>query len=259
MKVLVTGGKGFIGSALVKKLLEFEHSISVSVLDIADGGNMLTYIKKGMDYDIIFNCCALTDVKDSIDRPFDYFMVNAWAVYRLFDIFKDKRLVNISSCVADPMTSPYGLSKKLSEVITDYFPNSVSCRLYNVFGETCKNHIIYYWAQKMLNNEDVPIVGDGLAERDYIYIDDAINAVIKYGLGNSKGVVQIGYSKTTNALQLFKLMADYYGYKKEPVFAPVRAGDQRITVSNNNVGGIGFEEGLKRTLAHLQAEYVCLK
>jgi len=246
MKILITGSEGFVGKAIVKKLTQSnEHFIFG--LDLKLGRNIFFYTKE-FDIDMVIHCAALTSVPESIKNPEIYFNVNVWGTYRIFDMYKGARLVNVASCISDPCVSPYGLSKKLGEIITDYFPNSINVKLFNLFGEGFKSHVIYEFAKRMLHNEDIQIVGDGTAKRDYVYIEDAVDMLIRLAFSEVTGLVDVGYGKLISINELFKFMADYLGYTKSPVYVGERQCDQYITKARNVVTGIGFEEGMKRTL-----------
>lgn len=251
MKILVTGGKGFIGSALCKKLAALNHE--VTILDLADGLDIMTY-RATETYDAVFHLASPISIEESINDPDKYFDTIVKGTYRMLEMFKDARFINLSSSAAyEPITSPYGIAKKATEIMTTVmnYKKAITFRVYNVFGEGERHRIIYHWAKRMLKNEAVRIFGDGTEKRDYVYIDDVIEALIRYGLyGEQTGVIEVGYAKTIDSNLLFKMMSKFYGYEKRPVYVPARSGDPRLTVSNNNVGGVGFKEGLKRTLVY---------
>jgi UDP-glucose 4-epimerase len=246
MNILVTGGTGFVGTILVKRLIELGHTIRI-INTIED----IRFWEKDGDYDMVIHLASLTSPAESIKKPYLYFDINAWGTYRIFNMFKYKRLVNISSCVVYPCISPYGLSKKLSEVITDYFPNSINLRIHNLFGEGEKKHLVQYLIKKMLKNEDIILIADGLGKRDDIYIGDAIDTIIKYAFSDVKGLIQVGYKKSRTTNEMFGIIATPTGYNKIPSYTPdKREGDPDETCSDNDVGGIGFDEGLRRTIEY---------
>jgi UDP-glucose 4-epimerase len=249
MRILLTGSEGFVGSAVKEKLCKV-GGVEIINLDIkinnSDGD--IRYCFKHPDIDMVIHCAGLTQVPDSIKDPKSFFETNVWGTYRIFDMYKGARLVNVASCISDPCVSPYGLSKKLGEAVTDYFPNSVNVKLFNLFGEGFKSHVVYEFAKKMLLNQDVEIVGDGTAKRDYVYIGDAVDTLLNLAFSEVTGLVDVGYGKLVSINELFKFMADYLLYTKPPKYVGERPCDQYITRARNVVTGVGFERGMRRTL-----------
>ena len=174
MKIIVTGGAGFIGSHLVERLLKDNHK--VIVLDNLSNGNLnnITHFKKKIvfkkcdlskkgnwtnsfkDVDIIFHLAALADIVPSITNPDKYFQSN---VTSTLNILMDMKKYNIkkiiysasSSCYGIPKKYPtlesskvdpkypYALTKWLAEEMIIHWSNIynfeyISLRLFNVYG-----------------------------------------------------------------------------------------------------------------------------
>jgi len=254
MKVLVTGGSGFIGKVLVRKLKE--QGVVVSELNKSEG-NDIRDCNLDSDFDMIFHLASGISVKESIEKTELYFDTILWGTYRLLEKYKGIRFVNISSNSAvDFFRSPYGLFKQMSEFMTDRFPNTISLRPYHVFGEGERKRVIHAWARAMLLNQGIEIFGDGTMTRDYTYVEDVADAIIEYGLSTEEiGVIPIGYSKGTTLNELFEIMSGLTGYKKKPIYRPTREGDSEISISPVAIKGIGFEAGLKKTIDYLRTEY----
>lgn len=252
MRILLTGSEGFVGSVVKRKLLEKGHEIECLDKKFPDG-DILSCGKKD-NIDMVIHCCALTNVPESIKDPKSYFEINAWATYRIFDMYRGARLVNVASCISDPCVSPYGLTKKMGEIITDYFPNSINVKLFNLFGEGFHSHVVWEFAKRMLLNYDIQIVGNGTAKRDYVYMEDAVDVLIRYAFSEVTGLVDVGYGKLLSINGLFKFMADYLKYDKQPIYVGERECDQYITRAKSAIDGVGFEEGMKRTLEHYRKE-----
>lgn len=249
MKVLVTGGSGFVGRRLIEKLTMGPYHFMVDNVDPREGKSVLDF-ESDEQYNLVFYCAGKTDVPESLINARPYFDLNVWGAYRIFQMFSSSRLIYIGSCVADPCVSPYGLSKKLGEVVTGYFKNSVTARLLNLFGEEFRTHVVFEFAKRMLHDEDIYIVGDGTAKRDYVYIDDAIDFTIKLALSDVTGTVDVGYGVMRSISELFYFMAEFYGYKKTPIYGMQRKCDQDSYPARNSIGGIGWPEGLIKTLEY---------
>lgn len=251
MRILVTGGQGFIGTRLVEKLTENDENI-VEILDLKSGRDIRTDPLDGK-YDVVYHLAALRSVPKSFDNPRDYFDTNVYGSYRIFEVFNNTRIVNISTSSARNPIAPYGLSKKLAEHITlNYKDNIVSLRLFNPFGEggLCPDLVIPIFAKAMLNNEPVYIHSDGNQDRDFTYVGDVVDEIIFYASSPHSGIKEVGYGKSVSINEVFKAMAEYYGYKKEPIYTERRIGDQIHTKAADplHIRPVGFKKGLERTM-----------
>ena len=251
MNILVTGGMGFIGTHLVNKLSK-KHK--VDILDLKNGFDIRTDLKKYKfpeEYDLVYHLAALRIVPLSFELSRDYFDTNVYGTYKVLDFFKC-RIVNISTSSASNPISPYGLSKLLAEKIAEFYDNVVSLRLFSPFGkgDLCPDLVIPIFANAMKKNQPVFIHSDGEQARDFTYIDDVVDEIIWHGEHDTKGVHQVGYGEAVTINQLFKLMADFYEYRKPPIYLPKRMGDQEHTQSKHklHIKPIGFNEGLNRTM-----------
>jgi nucleoside-diphosphate-sugar epimerase len=246
VKILVTGGEGWIGSHLVPKLSNHE----VDILDLKSGRDIRTDPLKG-DYDIIFHLAALRSVPKSFDNPRDYFDTNVYGTYRICEAFKC-RIINISTSSASNPIAPYGLSKMLAENVVKRYPNVVSVRLFNPFGEgtLCPDLVIPIFAQAMLKNEPVYIHSDGRQDRDFTYVGDVVEELVSYISNHRQGTWELGYGEAHSVNEVFQIMAEYYKYDKMPIYIPKRIGDQDHTMSKDKMftDSIGFYEGLRRTM-----------
>jgi UDP-glucose 4-epimerase len=254
MRVLVTGGMGFIGSRLVSELNR--RGFEVDIADLKNGID----IRLGLSgvYDIIFHLAALRIVPKSFELDREYFDTNVYGTYKILSCFPETRVVNISTSSASNPIAPYGLSKLLGEKVAERHNNVVSLRLFSPFGEgeLCPDLVISVFAQSMLVDNPVYIHSNGLQDRDFTYVEDVVNEIIWHGLNDSKGVYQVGYGKSVSINDLFKRMADFFGYKKDPIYLPKRMGDQVHTKSLDllHINPIGFDEGLNRTMEWWKGE-----
>ena len=173
-KYLVTGGAGFIGSALVNALLEQKNEVIVVDnfsagkgrlnpkaeavnLDISDRRNRLTLCEKMEGVDTVFHCAALARVQPSIEDPQKYHKVNVDGTFNVLMSARDSKVRRVvysasSSAYGDQKEtpqvesmptapiSPYGLQKLIGEQYCFVFSKcygleTVSLRYFNVYGE----------------------------------------------------------------------------------------------------------------------------
>lgn len=244
MNILVTGGSGFIGSALIKRLAG-----EVDNVDLVVGKDIRTYDFK--KYDLVYHLAALRSVPLSFDQDREYFDTNVYGTFRVLDKCSNARIVNISTSSAPNPIAPYGLSKLLAEKIAERYDNVVSLRLFNPFGEAGGTDLVIpIFADAMVNNDQVYIHSDGNQSRDFTYLADVVEEILYYGNSKETGVKQVGYGESHTVNEVFDIMRKYFDYTKEPVFLPKRRGDQVHTQAQDklHIKPIGFYEGLERTM-----------
>ncbi|MBI3190211.1 NAD(P)-dependent oxidoreductase [archaeon] len=213
MKVLVTGGTGFIGRYLVNRLLKLGHEVVVLADDtkgeppegstyikgdIRDGYN----VKKAFEgCECVFHLAAITDVRDSNDEV--VYATNFLGAKNVFEVAKSKNAKIIFTSTAavygngnvpnkemdecKPI-SQYGKSKLRAEwYLQNIGQESFIVRLFNVYGFG-GHSFINVLCEKMPKYEDILIFGNGLQTRDYVYVDDVVDALLlgfeKSGLYN---------------------------------------------------------------------------
>jgi nucleoside-diphosphate-sugar epimerase len=147
MKVLVTGGSGYIGSVLVSALREVDHT--PIVFDIAqDSRDDVRDFKKVDDavsrVDIVYHLASPCIVKESIENPWKYWehIVRGTASVADACIKHHKRLVFTSTQLTDDkfrceccgqLQSPYAAAKREAEKLVEFLPDSISVRLPNIY------------------------------------------------------------------------------------------------------------------------------
>jgi UDP-glucose 4-epimerase len=212
-KILITGGSGFIGSHLCRKLLELGHD--VTVLDLKEPKYNVQYLKYDVSkdnfineidssFDYIYHMAAAISVPESIKNPTKYFNNNITGTFNVLELAKNinvKRVIFSSSASVYGIHAPphienlststlnlYAASKAAGENLMQVYNSSynidtVSLRYFNVFGpEQDPNSpyaaVIPKFINKILSNEEIDVYGDGEQSRDFIYINDVIGANI---------------------------------------------------------------------------------
>lgn len=255
--------------------------------------------------DCISHQAALRSVPKSMDDPESYNDVNINGTLNLLQAAlknKVKRFVMASSSSvygdtdqfpekedAFPLLiSPYALSKLANEYYCRIFSTAwgletVCLRYFNVFGprQALDDEyavVIPKFIHCILHDEQPPIFGNGKQSRDFIYIDNVVQANI---LAMTKGTVPVGSSagqtgnrprvfhevfnvangKDNTVLELTNLLNKIIGKNIQPKFLPVRVGDvfrtsadiSKIKRKLGYTAKVDFEEGLKRTVEYFRS------
>ena len=182
MNILLTGSDGFIGSQLFHHLKDKHNVIG---FDIKSGQDILqTEFPK--DIDLVIHLAGLSGVRDSLDKPTDYWKTNVIGTQRLFEHYRDVRMIYASSSTAyEPWKNPYAMSKYSMEQLNH--DNAVAMRFTTVYGPGAREHMLI---PKILRN-DIQYINITHI-RDFIHVNDVISA-IEIMMNNSfKGVIDVG-------------------------------------------------------------------
>lgn len=204
MKILVTGGAGFVGTNLIKRLLGEGHDV-VSIDNYYTGkvenhqkgceylNHDLVNLTEFMDVDVVFHLAAIARIQPSFKLPKEYFTTNVNATLNIADWCARNNVPLIyagsSSKHSGRFKNPYTFSKDVGEdIITLYQKHyglqSSITRFYNVYGpyhlkEGGYCTMIGTWENCIENGEPITIYGDGTKRRDFTHIDDIVDALVK--------------------------------------------------------------------------------
>ena len=253
MKILITGGTGFIGTHLVNALGN-KHEILIS-----NKNNLAQNLTdKDLDgTDLIFHLGATSRVGISLENPEGTLHNNYDSTLRLLDWCRHNpktSMINISSSsakFADVKSNPYALSKLIGEQLVDVYRksfdvNAVSVRLFNVYGpgeaEFGKHTtLLKACKDRYLKKENLLIYGNGSIRRDYTHVSDVISGLLvisKLVLAKSLttiSIFELGRMQATSSKQIAQefvfgtdLSIDYVGdrNKADP---PLTEADVRFT------------------------------
>lgn len=165
----------------------------------------------------------------------------------------------------NPM-SFYGLSKKVDEEYIRMYGDLfgvpyVTLRYANIFGPrqgaSGEGGVISIFMNQMLKGEQVTIEGDGGATRDYIYIGDVAQCVVKATESDIQGTFNVSTERQVSVNELFAAMKRATGYEKEPFHGPARVGDiYHSVMANGKIAEAlnwrpetSLEDGLAKTVA----------
>jgi UDP-glucose 4-epimerase len=297
--VLVTGGCGFIGANLVRFLRErtpWRVSVvddlrtgtadavppdlaAVTVGDVADAA----ILEPALDgVDAVIHLASQTGVQPSVENPPADFEGNTRATFRVLDACRRlgvPRLVFASSGAAvgevpPPIheevvpkpVSPYGASKLAGEAYCRAFAASfgmdaVALRFSNVYGpfSAHKKNAVPTFIKRCLTGEAIVIYGDGGQTRDFIYVEDLCDAILRATGADDIGgeVFQVATGVETSIADVARLVKEVVGGDAEVRFEEKRPGE--VYRSRADIGKarrvLGFDptidlrEGIARTTA----------
>jgi UDP-glucose 4-epimerase len=130
--------------------------------------------------------------------------------------------------------SPYGVAKK---AVLDYLVayrelhalEFSALALANVYGPRQDPHgeagVVAIFAQRLLAGEPVTVFGDGEQTRDFVYVDDVVDAFVRAATRGGGLICNIGTGQETSVNQLFRTMAEQAGVDATPVVSPLRPGE----------------------------------
>ncbi len=276
MRIVVTGGAGFIGSNLVDTLLSDGHAVTVvdnlstgkfdNLMGVKDAAkeNRFSFLHtdirddallaafKAKEQDAVIHLAAQPDVRISVKDPVFDADVNVLGTLNLLQMAADNgvsRFINTSSggCIyGEPDSipvaedaprrpdSPYGVSKLVAEEYIRYFERTrgLSCctlALANIYGPRQNPFgeagVVAIFIGRILAGEECTIFGDGGQTRDFVYVDDVVDA---YRSALSKGegeFMNIGTGVQTSVNELYEGIADIMEWEVAASYAPPREGE----------------------------------
>ena len=185
MNILLTGSDGFIGSNLFYQLKE-EHN--VIGFDIKHGHDIM-YSEFPKDIDLVIHLAGLSGVRDSLNRPTEYWKTNVIGTQRLFEHYRNTRIVYASSSTAyEPWKNPYAMSKYAMEQLEH--SDCLGLRFTTVYGPGAREDmLIPLIIQNKVSYLNVNHI------RDFIHVNDVASAVESVMNTNLRGVVDVGTGK----------------------------------------------------------------
>ena len=264
MRTLVTGGAGFIGTNLVKRLLKDGHEV-VSIDNYSTGkkenhqegcrywnfdlSDRLNAVLERDEYDVIFHLAALPRIVPSFKDPVATFTSGPVATINVLDRAKKNKIPVIyagsSSCTGDVYANPYTFSKWQNEELCNLYsklfdvPTTI-CRFYNVYGEYQTNegaycNVLGIFERKYKKGKPLTITGNGEQRRDFTYVGDIVDGLIRASQYKSDSLseeFELGNGKNYSINELAEAFGDY---PKEYIDA--RPGEMRVTLNTDTRAG----------------------
>jgi UDP-glucose 4-epimerase len=260
MKILVTGGVGFIGTALIKKLLNDGynvHSLDNYEVGLKENevegcnyhvGDIENIHLMDKDFDLIFHLAALSRIQPSFNNPTETFRVNTIGTQ---DVCEFARLsgakviyAGSSSRWHNPYQSPYAACKHMGEEACKMYKKTYGMdieivRFYNVYGpgEIVDGDwaaVVGKWRRQVKNGEPITIVGDGEQRRDFTHIDDIIEGLWKIGVKDIKheDAWELGTGMNYSINEVYNWFKERF--EVESITIPDQSGNYRETIREND-------------------------
>lgn len=264
-KILVTGGCGFVGYALTKKLIEMNYAVDV-IDDLSIGDDAKDVKPLGArffkgdirnihnvipetNYKFIFHLAALSRIQPSFLQPELTYDVNTSGTLQVLEFVRKHNAKVIyagsSSKHHNPELSPYAMSKFLGEQLCKlykkvYNVNVDITRFYNVYGEgelLGKMAAVTGIFKKQIQ-EGLPITihGDGEQRRDFTHIDDIVDGLIKVAHHHTshEDAWELGTGFNYSINQVFDMFNKRYENRLQKIHVPDVKGNYRETIRINN-------------------------
>jgi len=276
MRFLITGGAGFLGSALANRLVSDRQDVRV-LDDLSNGDrnslNASVHFTRGdvndipllwtmlQDVDCVYHLAARVSVAQSVLYPRDYNHVNVGGTVSLMEAMRDagiSRVVLTSSGAiygqqddqpvreSDPPKpdSPYAVSKWASENYVHTIGQlwgieTVALRIFNAFGpgqQLPVSHapVVPGFMNAVLTGGSIVIYGDGEQSRDFIFVDDVVDALVNAAtaMNISRKVINIGSGNETSVKELASLIEAVAGRKAARVWNRQKTGGVKRLVAD---------------------------
>ncbi len=255
MRVLITGGAGFIGAALANRLVAEGHH--VRVLDDLSAGDPArldrrVVFTRGDVRDVpklwtllqgiscVYHLAARVSVPESVLYPREYNDVNVGGTVAVMQaardagvgrvvfassgaVYGDQETQPVSESAWPHPRSPYAVSKLASELYVNtlgalYGIETVSLRIFNAYGAgqfvpAAHAPVIPFFLKQALSGGSVIVFGTGQQTRDFVYIDDVVDALVaaSEATGVNRQVINVGSGQETSVRALVDLIAEAIG------------------------------------------------
>ena len=238
---------------------------------------------KENNIDCIVHLAAMAGVRPSIENPILYQEVNGLGTQNILEMAKKysiKNLVMASSSsvygncdkvpfredfIVDYAISPYAATKKSNEVMAHVYHklfnmNIIMLRFFTVYGPKQRPDLaINKFTRLMLEGKKIPMYGDGSTSRDYTYVDDIVDGIIKsteyvFNNDNVYEIINIGNSTPISLKEMIDIIGEVLGVTPKIEQLPMQPGDVERTYADiskakellNYAPKTSFKEGIKK-------------
>ena len=267
------------------KKLKKNNKFSFYKVDIKNKKTLKKIFSKKID--LVINLAAQAGVQYSLKNPKKYLSSNVIGFFNILELAKENKIKKImfasSSSIygsikakkfsedmkADSQISLYASTKKMNENLATYYANNfkitiLGMRFFTVYGPLGRPDMSYFKFSNLIKkNKPIDVYNNGHHARDFTYIDDCTNIVIKlikvvkskkYLLNNSYyDVVNVACGKQIQLNLLIRLLSKNFNKQININYKPLQMGDVKKTYSNTkklkkyigNFKNTNFENGIK--------------
>jgi nucleoside-diphosphate-sugar epimerase len=283
MKFVVTAAGGFIGSALVRRLMTCGHEVISIDTRECEGTEIIQERTKNVGLEKLFEGAEAVfhlewtgmprSNRDEAETAARFNgetlekVVDACTQTGTFCVFTSSSIVYAGEsdrAVTEQEDigpkSPYGHQKLLAEQFLQQSGiRFCATRVFNIYGPGKANpvQIIPRIVSAILENQPVKLTGDGLQTRDFLFIDDAVDGLIRLGQGQpiSQSIFNLCSGVGTSLLDLVEIAHRVVGKESRIEFLPAVDGESRFLVGDcsrlRNLAAWTPSVGLEKGLTHL--------
>jgi UDP-glucose 4-epimerase len=246
-------------------------------------------IVAGTNPDVIFHLAAHVDLRASVSDPQFDARSNVLGTINLCDASRRAGVQRIvyaasggsrygapthlpvdESTVVDPL-SPYAVAKLAGELYLRAFAGMygmapICLALANVYGPRQNPHgeagVIAVFGSAMITGRPVTVYGDGTAARDYVYVDDVVDAFVRAGRASTSaaGTYNIGTGRQSTVIEVHRLISAVLDGSSPPTHAAARTGEVHAIAldasqAEKKLGwkpSVDLVEGIRRTIQWLR-------
>ncbi len=248
------------------------------------------------DVDFIFHEAALRNVRVSVERPYDYNKTNITGTLNVLNAAKENNVKRVifassSSVYGDSTKYPFNEKQKpapaspyaITKIAGEYYLNvfyklysleTISLRYFTVYGprQDPKSQyatMIPIVIDKVMNNKNPEIFGNGEQSRDFTYVEDVVNGNLAAMVAGKKAcshTFNLAGGKSISVNYVCKKINEYLGKKIAAKYVPKKLGDITKTQADPTKAKkmlgfeckVSFDEGLKRTVDWFKNHPECL-
>lgn len=308
MRILITGGAGFIGSSIAQRYIAAGHDVAVAddlstgrtenlpmgarffAVDITDFES-LDRVFAQIRPEVVSHHAAQMDIRRSMREPMFDARVNVLGSLSVLElavrhsvekfifassggaIYGEPGALPANESTPELPISHYGVAKLSVERYLHayrklYGLSFTVLRYANVYGPRQNPHgeagVVAIFAGQLLRGEPCTIFGDGSKTRDYVFVEDVVQANVLALDRKQCEIFNIGRGIEVSDYEIFDVIRQSVGSTDEPIFAPLRKGEVRHIALDASAAareldwtaGTELAEGIEKTIAHIRCELV---
>ena len=282
INVGVTGASGFIGEHLIQQLLtngyqvtalvrskkEYPSSVNVILGSLNKTASVKQFLK---NVDVVVHLAGrqlppnklffqdnVVATNTLVNCMFDFPIQHAIFLSTVAVYGDQKSIVHKESEECTP-TTYYGFTKYLTEKIFQYWETTSESKLtilrpFNVYGKGSTKGVVYNLLKNIQEDKQITVYGDGSQSRDFLYVDDIVNAIIVVIKRKEAGIFNLGTGKKNTIIELVEKLKKISSQPVKLKFEKNEVGKTKdilysVDKASNVLGwkaSIFLEEGLKK-------------